>query len=76
MLPRLSIWTIASILLLIAAAIFLLREKYDTAFVLAALGAIAWILNYRFQIRKTVNDETGTTEDEMDASDEDDEDDE
>ena len=68
-----SIWTIASILCLIAAAIFVLRENYDAAFVLAALGAIAWILNYRFQIRGTINEETGTTEDERDASEDDDE---
>jgi membrane-bound ClpP family serine protease len=71
-----SIWTIASILLLVAAAIFLLRENYDAAFVLAALGAIAWILNYRFQIRGTINEETETTEDERDAFDEDENEDE
>lgn len=76
MLPKIGIWTIAAILLLIAAAVFLLRENYDAAFVLAALGAIAWILNYRFQIRGTINEETETTEDERDASDEDDEDEE
>lgn len=66
-----SIWTIASILCLIAGAIFLLRDNYDAAFVLAALGAIAWILNYRFQIRGTINEETETTEDEREVSDED-----
>lgn len=66
-------WTIASILCLIAAAIFLLRENYDAAFVLAALGALAWILNYRSRIRGTVIEETETTEDGRDAS-EDDED--
>jgi hypothetical protein len=64
-----SVWTIASILFLIAAAIFLLRENYDAAFVLAALGALAWILNYRFQIRGKLKEETKTTEDERDASD-------
>ncbi|MBA2733040.1 MAG: hypothetical protein H0U54_09155 [Acidobacteria bacterium] len=69
--PMGSIWTIASILCLIAAAIFLLRENYDWAFVLAALGALAWILNYRFQIRGTINKETETTEDEREVSDED-----
>lgn len=68
-----GIWTIASIVCLIAAAIFLLRENYDAAFVLAALGSLAWILNYRFQIRGKINEETGTTEDARDASDEDDE---
>lgn len=67
-----SIWTIASILLLIAAALFLLRENYDAAFVLAALGAVAWFLNYRSQIHEKIGEETGTTEDERNASDEDD----
>ena len=71
-----SIWTIASILCLITGAIFLLRENYDAAFVLAALGAIAWILNYRFQIRGTINEETETTEDEREVSDEDEDEDE
>lgn len=59
-----SIWTIVSILCLIAAAIFLVRDNFDTAFVLATLGAIAWFLNYRSQLRGTINEETGPTEDE------------
>ena len=66
-LPRVSIWIIASILCLIAAALLLLRENYDAAFVSAALGAIAWILNYRFQLRGKISEEGGTTEDERDA---------
>jgi membrane-bound ClpP family serine protease len=73
MLQRVSIWTIASVLLLIAAAVFLLRENYDAAFVLAALGAISWILNYRFKIRGTLDEETETTEDEPNASEDNDE---
>ena len=68
-----SIWVIASILFLIVAAIFLLRENYDAAFVFAALGAIAWFLNYRSQIRETINEETETTDDEQDASEDEDE---
>jgi hypothetical protein len=63
-----SIWTIASIVCLIAAAIFLLRDNFDAAFVLATLGAIAWFLNYRFQLRGTISEETETNEDERDAS--------
>ena len=68
-----SIWTIASILFLIVAAIFLLRENYDAAFALAALGAVAWFLNYRSKIRETINEETETTDDEWDASEDEDE---
>jgi hypothetical protein len=58
---------------MIVAAFFLLRENYDAAFVSAALGAIAWFLNYRSQIRQTIIDETETTIDEQEDSDDQDE---
>lgn len=73
MLPVGSLWTIASVLCLIVAALFLLRENYDAAFVSAALGAVAWFLNYRSQIRETIHEETETTLDERDASEDEDE---
>ena len=60
-------------LFLIVAAVFLLRENYDAAFVFAALGAIAWFLNYRSKIRETINEEAETTDDERDASEDEDE---
>ena len=49
-----KIWAIASVVCLTVAAILLLREYYDAAFVLAALGAVAWILDYRSGIRRTI----------------------
>ena len=70
-----GIWTIASVVCLIAAGLFLQRRNFDAAFVLAVLGAVAWFLNYRTQIRKTVNEQPGTTVNE-DGGSEDDEDDE
>jgi uncharacterized MnhB-related membrane protein len=66
-----SLWIIASILCLVAAGLFLLRENYDAAFALAALGAVAWFLNYRSKINGTTIEDTETTDDEMDASDDD-----
>ena len=66
--PPTGIWTIASIACLIVAGLFLYRRNFDAAFALAALGAVAWFLNYRSQIRKTLDEETGTNEDERDAS--------
>jgi hypothetical protein len=57
------IWTIASILCLAVAAIFLLRENYDAAFVLAALGAVAWFLNYRMRIRGMIHEDPDRTDD-------------
>lgn len=68
-----SIWSVAAVLCLIGAAIFLLRENYDAAFVGAALGAVAWFLNYRSKIREPSSEDTETTGDEEDASEEDEE---
>jgi hypothetical protein len=33
------------------AAVFLLRGDFDTAFVVAAVGMVAWFLNYRMQLK-------------------------
>lgn len=63
-----NIWTIASILCLAVAAISLLRENYDAAFVLASLGAVAWFLNYRFRIRELIIENSDTTDDGKDGS--------
>lgn len=44
-------WIIASALLLITAAILVWRNNLSAAFVTAALGACAWFLSYRAQLR-------------------------
>jgi hypothetical protein len=31
-----------------------LRRNFDTAFVIAALGLLAWFLNYRAQMKETI----------------------
>jgi len=33
------------------AAVFLLRGDFDSAFVVAAAGMVAWFLNYRMQVK-------------------------
>jgi len=33
------------------AAVFLLRGYFDRAFVVAAIGMVAWFLNYRMQVK-------------------------
>jgi len=38
------------------AAVFLLRGDFNTAFVTAALGMIAWFLNYRIQMKELTAD--------------------
>ncbi|HJZ82554.1 MAG TPA: hypothetical protein VKD91_19475 [Pyrinomonadaceae bacterium] len=50
-------WMIASALLLIVAAIFLWRNNLSVAFVIAALGACAWFLSYRAQLREKIPDD-------------------
>ena len=36
------------------AAFFMLRRNFDSAFVIAALGLVAWFLNYRAQMKEII----------------------
>jgi F0F1-type ATP synthase assembly protein I len=45
------IWIILSVLLAVAAGVCLWRNNLSAAFVTAALGACAWFLSYRAQLR-------------------------
>ncbi|HKC64451.1 MAG TPA: hypothetical protein VKB86_12485 [Pyrinomonadaceae bacterium] len=65
-------WLIVSIAGLTGAAILLLWEKQDAAFVAAVLGAVAWFLSYRVRLRGTIV-KADATEDDVDASEETDE---
>jgi hypothetical protein len=37
------------------AAVFLLRGEFDSAFVVAAVGMVAWFLNYRMQVKERLS---------------------
>ena len=54
------------------AAISLWWQRTDAAFVSATLGAVAWLLNYRIQIKESISAATFDTIDDegMDDSDE------
>lgn len=39
---------------IVAAAVFLLREDFNAAFVAAAIGLVAWFLNYRTGVRQSL----------------------
>ena len=67
------VWIIVSILCLLAAAIFLLLDYHNVAFVLAALGAVSWFLSYRVKLRAMISDPVETIEDEEEASEDQDE---
>jgi hypothetical protein len=45
------IWIVGAGVLVIVAAAFLWRNNVSAAFVTATLGAVAWFLSYRAQIR-------------------------
>ena len=59
------LWTIASGILLVVAAGFLWRNNLSAAFVIAALGACAWFLSYRAQLKAKIPDDD-LTDDEHD----------
>ena len=44
-------WLIVAGVCILVAAYFLWRRDFDTAFVIAAAGAVAWFLNYRAQLK-------------------------
>jgi uncharacterized membrane protein YhfC len=47
-----NFWLIAAGVCILVAAYFLWRRDFDTAFVIAAVGAVAWFLNYRAQLKE------------------------
>ena len=51
---RERIWIIIAGLCLIVAAIFLLQDNINVAFVAATLGVVAWFLNLRERLRKSI----------------------
>ena len=51
------IWITGSGILLVLAAGFVWRNNYSAAFVIAALGACAWFLSYRSQLKTKIPDD-------------------
>jgi hypothetical protein len=49
-------WMIVAGVCIITAAVFMLRRDFNTAFVVAALGMVAWFLNYRAQMKEIVTE--------------------
>jgi hypothetical protein len=69
-------WMILAGVCIVAAAFFLLRGDLNTAFVIAALGIVAWFLNYRIQMKAiiTAADLEQSNKEEMRGGEESDED--
>jgi len=51
------VWIMLSGTLLVLAAFFVWRNNFSAAFVTAALGACAWFLSYRGEMRKKIADD-------------------
>lgn len=47
----------------VVAAYFVFRGDYENAFVAAAAGAVCWFLNYRVQLRESLDREDEQQED-------------
>ena len=47
-----TFWMIVAGVAILMAGVFLWRRNFDTAFVIAALGMVAWFLNYRAQMKE------------------------
>jgi hypothetical protein len=65
------IWITVSGILLVLAAGFVWRNNYSAAFVIAALGACAWFLNYRAQLQAKLSDDDVADDDQDEHTDED-----
>ena len=48
------LWTIVAALFALAAGVLLWRNNMTAAFVTATLGAVAWFLSYRVQLRAKI----------------------
>jgi hypothetical protein len=61
-----TFWIIVAALCGVTAVFFALRNEYENAFIAAALGAVAWFLNYRVQLREKLGDTDQTDEQDTD----------
>ncbi len=50
-------WLIAAAVCGVVAVFFAFKDNFENAFVAAALGAVAWFLNYRTQLKARIDDE-------------------
>ena len=62
-----TFWIIVAALCGAAAVFFVIRDDYDKAFIAAALGCVAWFLNYRAQLKQAqlTTDETDEHEEDQ-----------
>jgi hypothetical protein len=50
------LWVIIAALSSVMAVVLIFQLNYEAAFVVAAVGVVAWFLNYRVQVKKRLNE--------------------
>ena len=62
-----TLWLALAGVCIVGAAALMILGHFDGAFVVAVVGMIAWFLNYRAQVRKSLDAEDATTEEEIET---------
>jgi hypothetical protein len=47
-----TLWVLIAVVCVLGAAVLFFRQNFEAAFVVAAIGAVAWFLNYRQQVKR------------------------
>ena len=50
------LWVIIAALSSVMAVVLIFQLNYEAAFVVAAVGVVAWFLNYRVRVKKRLNE--------------------
>jgi hypothetical protein len=61
-----TFWMIMAGVCGVVALFFVFRSDYEKAFVVAAVGAVCWFLNYRQQLRESLAAHEATENEESD----------
>jgi len=64
-------WMSVAGICIVSAAVFIWRRDFNTAFVIAVVGVIAWFLNYRIQMKRITAAADAEREREIEEQDED-----
>lgn len=62
-----ALWLTVAGCCIALAAVLLIRGDFDSAFVVAVIGMIAWFLNYRTQVQKSLAAEDATADEETET---------
>lgn len=52
-----KLWIPAAIACLVIAIVLFIQLNFEAAFVVAAIGGVAWFLNYRGQVKNRLGDD-------------------